>query len=116
LIVGDTPVIQFAEHVLVTDDKDTIKRLESSSWKNKSYYRVLNKAGDDKYQEKAMKYLRDLITGDPMDEVKTERGLIATMSLFDQSELDKLEVSRSMPNVDRLILAVIKNKKIEGIE
>lgn len=114
LIVGMGSVVKFNEHVLVTSD-ETASKMEKLSGYGRLFYKVHNKEGDEKYKESFLRYLRNLVGGDPLDQVKTERGLIAVMALFSPEELAKLEISRSFPNEDRLILAAINNKYVEGI-
>lgn len=114
LIIGTTSVVKFDDHVVMVN-KEHAGKMEQLSGYKKLFYRVENKAGDEQYKEIFLKYLRNLIGGDPLDQVKTERGLIAVMALFSSEELAKLDISRSLPNEDRLILAAINNKYVEGI-
>lgn len=114
LITGTQSVVHFRNHVLETSEESAAK-LEKLSGYGRLFYKVQNKQGDESYKEGFLKYLRNLIGGDPLDQVKTERGLIAVMALFSPEELAKLEISRSFPNEDRLILAAINNKYVEGI-
>lgn len=114
LITGTQSVVHFRNHVLETSEESAAK-LEKLSGYGRLFYKVQNKQGDESYKEVFLKYLRNLIGGDPLDQVKTERGLIAVMALFSPEELAKLEISRSFPNEDRLILAAINNKYVEGI-
>lgn len=114
LIIGTKSVVKFQNHVLVTS-RESASKMEQLSGYGRLFYKVQNKEGNEQYKEMFLKYLRNLIGGDPLDQVKTERGLIAVMALFSPEELAKLEISKSFPNEDRLILAAINNKYVEGI-
>jgi hypothetical protein len=114
LIVGKDSIVKFEDHVVIVGEQ-TAKKMEQFSSFGRLFYRVDDRAGDEKYKEVFLKYLRNLVGGDPLDQVKTERGLMAVMALFSPEELAELDISRSLPNEDRLILAAINNKYVEGI-
>lgn len=119
-IVGTNPQIKFVDHVAEVSDKDSIAVLENSAWKNIDFFRVYDKAGDDNYKKLFMAKLRKMLLGDPDDEVKYERSVIAITSLFSDKERQKYGISLSNligenPDLDGLILSAINNKYVEGI-
>ncbi len=115
LILDGEPQIKFENFTVEVRNQEIIERMEGSPWKGKDFYRVHTKEGNAEYKKKLMGKCRQLLLDDPDDGVKTERGWFALVALFTQDELDKLGISRSVRDVDALILAVINTKYIEGI-
>jgi hypothetical protein len=115
LILDGNPQIKFEGFVVEVETPEIIKRMESSPWKGKDFYRVYDKAGDEKYKARLMGKIRGMVMDDPSDQVKQERGLLALTALFSQSELDEYGISRSYPDIDALVLIVINKKYVEGI-
>lgn len=118
LIVGPkgVDVVKFNDHIaLVRRDSDTDKALRKSSSFGVLYFVVEDKTGDEEYQVKLMKFLRNLLEGDEFDQVKTERGYLSVASLFSREELDEMGISRSAPDSDRLLHKAINKKYVEGI-
>lgn len=108
--------VAFAEHVALAKDGGAAHAvLESHSSKGKDYYRVYDKAGTADEQKQLLKFLRNLVESDGMDEVSPERGYIAVSRLFTARELDELGITYSTRDVDALLLAAINHKTIEGI-
>lgn len=122
LLVGTNPQIKFVDHIAEVSSKEAIAVLENSAWKNKDFFRVHDKPGDDKYKKTFMAMLRKMLLGDPDDQVKYERSVIAITSLFTNKEREKHGISLSNlrfdsnPDLDGLILAAINNKYVEGID
>ena len=114
LIIGADRTAMFRNHTLVVS-AESAKVVDQLSGIGRLFYKVHSKSGDEAYKEAFLKFLRNLIGGDPSDQVKAERGLIAVMALFSLEELVELDISKSSPNEDRLILAAINNKYVEGI-
>lgn len=115
LILDGNPQIKFDGFVVEVETPEIIKRMENSPWKGKDFYRVYDKAGDDQYKARFMGKIRGMVLDDPADQVKQERGFLALIALFSQSELDTFKISRSFPDIDALVLTVINNKYVEGI-
>lgn len=109
-------LIQFVDHVVnVRNGGNAHGVLESHSSKGKDFLKVLNQPADADTQKRMLKYLRNMVESDGMDQVSPERGYIAVSALFSASELDVLGISYSSQDVDALMLAAINNKTIEGI-
>jgi hypothetical protein len=115
LILDGNPQVKFDGFAVEVGDPAIIKRLDASPWKGKDFFKVHDKSGDDQYKARFMSKIRGMVLDDPADQVKQERGFLALLALFTQPELDKHGISRSVPDIDRLILAVINNKYVEGI-
>lgn len=113
-------LIQFDEHVLFVDpvgQSDVVAELERSQGFGTAFYRVLDEEGDEQYQEKFMSYLGRLIPQDPGDKVSTEQGILATLGLFTQDELNTHGISRGTAKAqkERLIMRAYQTKKVEGL-
>jgi len=117
--LGDR-LVEFENNTLVlhsTGDAEVVARLEGSPAYRQAFFRVENGENDMDYQEKFMAYLGKLIPNDPADQVSTVQGIGSLMSLFNEKELAEIEVSWSnvTQRKDRLILAAIRTKKVEGL-
>lgn len=113
-------LIGFSEHYLLVDpagQPEVVAELERSQGFGTDFYRVVDEGGDTDYQERFMSYLMKMIPQDPADQVSTERGLLALLGLFSQSELEKHGITRGMAKTkkERLIMLAYQNKKVEGL-
>lgn len=120
LVVAHDPklgLIQFEGHVLAVGSKrdDLIKLIESNSGLGKLFYRVENASGDEAYKERFQEWITKQLEDDELDQVKTERALIALTALFSDQELIELDVSRSFPNKTRLVRNAVEKKIVKGI-
>lgn len=118
LIIGSDPVIEFRNHVVVLDPKKSPRSHEALQRSNafgKTFFIVEDKAGDENYKIEFGRRLRKLVGNDPSDQVSQERGYVSICSMFTVEELDKYGISRSQPDVEKVIYVAINNKYVEGI-
>lgn len=115
LIIGGESAIQFAEHRLMVRTPSIIKRLENGTGYGKLYFKVVDQKSEGEDRVRMMKFFNRLLEVDRSDQVKTERGIMAMFALFSEEELAELGVSRSSVDKEKLILAALDNKTIEGV-
>jgi hypothetical protein len=115
LIIGGSPVLNFTGFRLMVKTPSIIKRLEEGPGYGKLYYKVHDKASEGESKVEMMKFLNRLLDADRDDQVREERGIMSVFALFEDSELAELGISRSAANKEKLILAALERKTIEGV-
>lgn len=115
LIIGGSPVINFAGYRLMVKTPKVIERLENGPGYGKLYYKVHDKPSEGEKKVELMKFLTRLLEADRDDQVKEERGIMAVFALFEEHELAELGISKSATNRERLLLAALDRKTIEGV-